>query len=326
MSNIFTWIKSHKIVTGLLFLAGGFVFICAISLLLFLGVSFKPLVQGGRSYSTANEAALAVDAIGGTIGSGMLAPSSVSPSRSYLYTPATPRLDVEERRVVTESQVALLVRDVRQATDTIIAEVQKNQGYVVQQYVQTPEERSSYGYVVLRIPNTNVESMLGFLRGMAVKVASENISGTDITDQYMDAEERLAILQRMKTRFEEILQSAQTVEEILKVEREILNVQSQIDSLTGSLEYMEQTSASSLITVNLSTDELALPYSPGEWRPGVVYRYAVRSMIRTLRGLGNLAIWLGVYAVFWLPVVIIIVLIVRARRKNRNRSASRKTS
>jgi len=71
----------------------------------------------------------------------------------------------------------------------------------------------------------------------------------------------------------------------------------------------------SLVTVYLSTDEYTLPYAPSEpWRPDVIFKTAVRSLIGNLRGIASTAIWLVVYSVIWVPVLIL-VLYIRGRKK-----------
>ena len=71
---------------------------------------------------------------------------------------------------------------------------------------------------------------------------------------------------------------------------------------------MEKTAKMSLENIDLSTDELSLGYAPADtWRPGVVFKLAVRSLVRNARQLGNTVIWIGVYAVLWVPAIWIFV-------------------
>jgi len=97
---------------------------------------------------------------------------------------------------------------------------------------------------------------------------------------------------------------------MLIVQRELLNVQSQIDALIGRKEALEQKTELSLVTVYLSTDELALPYAPTKvWQPKLVVKNATRSLISTGRSLANLFIWAGIYTPAWLIGLIVIVII-----------------
>ena len=149
---------------------------------------------------------------------------------------------------------------------------------------------------------------------MEVKVGSKNLNGTDVTDQYVDNEARLATLEKTKTKFEEILASAIRVQDILEVQRELINLQSQIDAVIGQQKYYEQSAAMARLTVYLSTDEFALPYSPSEsWRPEVIFKQAIRSLITHVRKLGTALIWLAVYSPVWLIGLLLIRFL---RKKN----------
>jgi hypothetical protein len=145
---------------------------------------------------------------------------------------------------------------------------------------------------------------------------SENISGQDITDQYIDIQARLDILNRNKNTYLSFMDKATTIDEILRVQTQIFNLQDQIDRLQGQIKYMDASASTSLISVNISTDELALPYAPDNaWRPQLVFKQAVRSLLGTLHSVGNGVIWVAVYAVIFIPVLIVFFLVKKALKR-----------
>jgi hypothetical protein len=221
---------------------------------------------------------------------------------SYLPEPA-PAPEVKERLVVKESTVSLLVKNVVEAQKAISRKAQELGGYLVQSNISHPQEtEATSGWITVGVPQEKLEEALSYFRGLAVRVVSETISGQDVTDEYVDIETRLATLLKTKVKFEEILAKAQNVKDILEVQRELINLQEQVDNLKGRQNYLEKSAQLSKVTVYLATDELALPYVPTEaWRPKVIFKQAVRSLIGTLRKLGTAIIWFGVYSVIWLP-------------------------
>jgi hypothetical protein len=149
---------------------------------------------------------------------------------------------------------------------------------------------------------------------MAVKVVSESVYGNDVTDQYVDLESRLGVLNKTKVKYEEILQKADKVADLMSVQEQLTYLQTQIDSLKGQQKYFEQSAKLSKIVVYLSTDELSLPYAPtNEWRPTVIFKNAVRSLVGIFRGLGSLLI----YAIVFIPVIVPTVLIIRYIKRKR---------
>lgn len=222
------------------------------------------------------------------------------------YAPAP---EITDRKVIQESDVSLLVKDVRQSADAIIAKSASMGGYMVNSYFNNPGEAPS-ATVTVRVPATKLTEYLSFLRSHGVKVVSENLSGQDVTDQYVDINSRIATLLTTKAKFEQILSQATEVSDILNINQQIINIQSQIDSYKGQQQYLDKSAQSSRVTIYLSTDEFSLPFAPSDtWRPEVIFKQAVRSLVSLLRQLGSAIIWIGVYAVVIVPILIIAYLI-----------------
>ncbi len=220
-------------------------------------------------------------------------------------TDIAPAPEVADRMVIQESRVSLLVKNVPETTDKISEYARNEGGYMVTSNVYNKEEAPT-GNITIRIPSKNIRKALDFLATLSVRVVSENLSGEDVTDQYVDIEARLATLNKTKLKFEEIMEKAVKVEDILNVQREIINIQSQIDSLKGQQQYLAKSAQMAKITVYLSTDELALPYAPSEaWRPAVIFKTAVRSLVGFGRSIASAVIWIGVYSIIWIPALLI---------------------
>jgi hypothetical protein len=208
-------------------------------------------------------------------------------------------VETTDRMVITETNMSMLVLDVGEVVGKIQKMAESLGGFLVNSNLSKPEGAAS-GSITIRVPSSKKDEALGSFRSFGVKVVSENVSGKDVTDQYVDIEARMAILEKTKLKFEEIMDKAFTVTDLLSVQRELTNLQSRIDSLKGQKEYLEKSVDLSRITVYLSTDELALPYAPDKvWRPEVVFKSAVRSLVGTVRDLGSLVIWVVVYAPVW---------------------------
>jgi len=295
---VVNWLKTHKLVAAL-----SLIILFLLSILLSGG-----LFRGGPTLPATRQQ-LSTEMTEPALG--MLPSSDLSlPGISKEAPPTT----IEgERMVVKNSNLSLLVNDVKTTGEKIIYRAKGVGGYMVEAAYNRPNE-SPFATITVRIPENKLDEILNYFRSLAIKVTSERLVGKDVTDQYVDIEARIATLQKTKTKFEQILDKAVQVTEILQVQREIINIQSQIDSLTGQQKSLEQNANLSKVTVYLSTDELALPYTPDKaFRPQVVFKQAARSLLGTLRTLTNASIWLGVYSVVWAPLLVIIY-IVRKRR------------
>jgi len=196
-----------------------------------------------------------------------------------------------DRIVITDTSLSLQVKDVSQTIKNIDQQTKDLGGFLVSSHLSKPELAAS-GNITVRIPSDKLQLALESFRSLAVKVVSESIVGTDVTDQYEDLDARLDVLNKTKAKFESIMDQATKITDLLEVQRELVNLQTQIDNIKGRQDYLTKSANLSKVVIYLSTDDLSLPYAPTNvWRPIVTVKTAVRSLLTTLRSLGNLVIW-----------------------------------
>lgn len=311
MNKILDWIKANKLSTVLLLILGYF--------LLNFGVA-TPFLGSYDRQDTYPSSMMESAGFGG-MGFAPTADTMLQKGIDLPISPineVTPQPNVENRKVVTESNVSIVVKEVRGSLDQIQSKAEELGGYMVNASLSSPGETAN-GWLTVRIPATQLTGFLEYLRSNSIKVVNESVSGTDVTDQYVDMEERLRTLNKTKTIFEGILDSASDVDEIIKVQDRILSVQSQIEYLQGQMQKLDATSSTTLVAINLSTDEYSLPYAPDEpWRPEVVFKLAVRDLVTTFRGLATKVIWLAVYTPIWLPALTIFIVAKAWWKKRQN--------
>jgi hypothetical protein len=277
ITSVFDWVKKNKLTTFLIVVFLYLVFKNKI-------VTLFPSYFKESTYSPRQEK-LAIENTSQT--NDFFLPQSVTSPQSQL--------------VIKESYLSLVVKDVGKTQKKIIEATQKLGGFMVQSNLDNPQQAPT-ATIVIRIPAKKLDQALNDFKKLAVKVVSENISGTDVTEEYTDIEARLNTLYKTKTKFEEIMEKASRVQDILEVQRELINLQQQIDALVGQKKYLEKNAQLTKITVYLSTDELSLPYVPTEsWRPQLVFKQAVRSLILNLRKIATVLIWAFVYS----PILIL---------------------
>lgn len=233
---------------------------------------------------------------------------SVGMSRDEAIAPPieqVPPSDSQDRLVIRDTSLSMQVEDVDQTISRIESLAKENNGFLVSSSVNVPGAAAT-GSITIRVPEDSRQQVAKSIKELGIKTVSENVSGRDVTDQYEDISAKLETLETTQAKFQSILNEATEIQDILEVQRELISLQNQIDKLRGRQEYLEQSARLTKITVHLSTDELALPYTPDEaWRPEVIFKEAVHSLVKAVRGIGNLFIWIAVYAVIWVPPLVI---------------------
>lgn len=187
-------------------------------------------------------------------------PSPQRPSENsdedYVSGPEAP----DDRMVVRSGFMELVVDDVVSTAQTVSGLATTFGGHVVSSSVYR-ESGHTFGSVVIRVDAHQFESALSAIRSLAVEVARESTSGTDVTEEYIDLSARTRNLQATEQQLLALMEQAGTVEELLEVQREVSNVRGEIERLEARIRYLEQTSAMSLIEVYLRESVLTVTFS-----------------------------------------------------------------
>lgn len=306
MKRLVSWFKNHPLAA---FVAGIILYwFLSKASRTFLGANLiGSSLSGAKLYAPAYEGA---DYGGSAVGIGSEA-TSLAPASIRQESAPT---DTDERMVVTNTSLSMVVKEVRDSVDQIVSLAIDNGGYMVTQRLSQPEE-APYAELTVRVESARLEDFLNEARNLAVKVTMEQVNGTDVTDQYEDLEAKIVIYQRNMAKFDQLMTQTEDINYLLQIQRELINLQNQIDNLKGRQKYLEQTAKLAKVSFNLSSDEWSLPYAPAKtFRPNVIFKQAVRALVTTLRGLVEKLIWIAVYSVIWGPVLILFLWFKRRQR------------
>ena len=120
---------------------------------------------------------------------------------------------------------------------------------IAEKYGGYVNEMGTY-QATIRVESGQLDAAIADLATLG-KLARKNIVGQDVTEAYQDYQIRLENAQKARDRYLELLNKAETVEEILKVERELERLNETIDLLKGKMARIEHLEAYSTITVAL---------------------------------------------------------------------------
>jgi len=165
-----------------------------------------------------------------------------------------------ERMIVRTAEMSLIVNDVAVALDRITKLAEGFDGYVVSSTKWKEEERL-VGIIAIRVPAEDFGTVMGALRGLAVDVTHEDTSSKDVTEEYVDLSAKLKNLEATEEQYLRLMEKAERVEDILDVQRELSKTRGEIEQTKGRMQYLERTSATSLIRVQLNQAELDVTFT-----------------------------------------------------------------
>ena len=221
--------------------------------------------------------------------------------------------------IIKNGDVKLLVEDTDIAIDRATQVIGDMGGYIISSRVwyqpYADGENYKYATITIGVPVDQFERALSRLRGLAVKVLDETASGEDVTNQFVDLQSQVTNLEATRDRIKSFLDQAQTVDEALRINTELANVEAQIEQLKGQMNYLQDRSAYSTVTVNLEPVLPEIPEvtqtptptpTPQVWQPGETFKDAKKAVTYAYQGIIDFLIWIFVVFVpiFAPPVLI----------------------
>lgn len=234
-----------------------------------------------------------------------------------------------ERIVIRNAVLDIVVRDTEEVVDEITRMTEDMGGFIVESSLRNYEE-GVRARLRLRVPAESLNQALERIRDLSEEVKTEDVTGQDVTDEYVDLQSRMRHLEATEERLLAFMDDAEDTEAALSVYDRLQNTQAQIEQVRGRIQYLEQSAAMATITLTITPSRLAQPIQVGGWRPQGTLRDAFESLIRVLQFFADALIVIvvlvaPVLALIALPLVGLFFLIrgaVRRRRRSKTESQS----
>lgn len=224
----------------------------------------------------------------------------------------------EERKIIWTADYVVEVKDFNNSLERLESEAASWGGYV--QYTETwgnAEEGTASARLVLRIPAGKMEETSGLLDEIG-NVTRASKGSEDVTLDYFDLDTRLKVLEAQENRLLELLERAQTVEEILQIETELSRLRVDIEQLTGRLKHYDNQVDYATVNVRLEQTRDYTVQNDGffSWLWETV-KDSGKSLVQVLK-------WLVSCLILLLPYILIgLVVFLLIRRHFRRKRAAR---
>lgn len=165
----------------------------------------------------------------------------------------------DERKVIHQAQLELKVKNLEKAQMKIENKVDEYDGYVVESNVYREDEELVEGTITVRVPEARFQDFLADSEGEASEVVGRNVTGQDVTEQYVDLKARLKSKRAVEERLLAFMQDAKKTEDLLKISSDLAVVQEEIEQLTGQMKYLENQTSYSTVTITFIQDRIVVP-------------------------------------------------------------------
>ncbi|MBA4601110.1 DUF4349 domain-containing protein [Thermoactinomyces mirandus] len=123
------------------------------------------------------------------------------------------------------------------------------------------------GRFTYRVPYASFDGFLEYLKIVAREILSQNISGQDVTEEYVDLESRLKAKKAVEKRLLTYMKEAESTKDLLQVSEQLAQVQEQIEQLKGRKNYLDHRIVYSTVTIRATQES---PPESAEGEPGIL--------------------------------------------------------
>jgi len=151
-----------------------------------------------------------------------------------------------EKKIIKTASLNLEVKDYNVFSTSLREKLKPLGGYIAQ------EEQSQSDYkiensITIKVPVDQFDNAVSQVTANTEKINEKKITSQDVTTEVIDTKSRIEAKKQVRLRYMDLLKQAKNMEEILNVQSEINEVQEQIESAAGRIEYLGHASVFSTI-------------------------------------------------------------------------------
>lgn len=251
----------------------------------------------------------------GLTGSGSHMPSNSRPT-AFPFVPTAaaaagnttdPNLQptaIQNRIVIRNAELSIEVTDVTQSDEQVRTLVSQVGGYLLSSSTSGEGNELSIN-LSTKVPASQFDATLNAFQAMASKVRSRSVTGEDVTEEFVDITARLHTLEITRDRVESLLSKATLIDDMIKINTSLSEIQGQIEQIQGRMQYLSQSAAFSTIELRIQPVPVVALNSVEGWQPVAVARGALHNVIAAGQGLLNLLIIIAIWTPFLLPFLLL---------------------
>ena len=226
-------------------------------------------------------------------------------------------------KIIYSGEVIMETLEFDDTTEMIQDYVNRLGGYAESSYIegrritQTARENRRTASFTFRVPQLQFNRFREGLREYG-NIVSSSTHGENITDRYFDHEARLTSLRTQEDRLLNLLERADNIEDILRIESELSSLRYQVESLTGTLQKWDNLVQFATLRVEIrEVDEITPDPEMISWGTeiGTAFRNSVLAVIDTLQNLVILFISALPFIIVFVPLVWVGIKVYRAGAK-----------
>lgn len=230
-----------------------------------------------------------------------------------------------DRKLIKTVNMSVETREYDQLLTALEAQIEALGGYIenMDAYngsVYSGNRSARSAYLCIRIPQDQLDEFLNKVTDIS-NVIRRSDSTEDVTLQYVDLESHRNALRTEQDRLLELMEQAETVEDIITIEERLSSIRYQLESMESQLRTLDNQVSYSTVYLDISEVKELTPVSEETTLERITNGF-LNSLKNVGRDIAETGIWLIIklpYLVVWAVILIPGFLMIRMLRRSRRR-------
>lgn len=162
--------------------------------------------------------------------------------------PVEPSKTDWDKKIIKTASLNFEVKDYRGYYSYLREKVKSAGGYIAQEE-QTQSDYKIENTLTVKVPVDQFDNAINLFTDNIEKLNEKKISSQDVTGEYVDTRSRMEAKKQVRQCYLGLLSQAKNMEEVLSVQSEINNIQEQIESGQGRMQYLNHSSVFSTVNI-----------------------------------------------------------------------------
>ncbi|MGE8205909.1 DUF4349 domain-containing protein [Heyndrickxia sp. NPDC080065] len=214
---------------------------------------------------------------------------------------------VQSRMVIYNASIEMEVKKLTQVQDQISKIVNQMGGYIVQQNLNQDSEDRHESYLMVRVPQNEFQSFLDKVKQLGMKTKNQQISGQDVTEEYVDLKSRIKSKQLAEKRLTQFMNEAKDTKTLLEISNELAKVQEEIETIEGKIKYLENQTNLSTVNITLLENKVVIPGLENDQQN--TWEKTKKQFMKSINFIISFFSGLFIFIIGYFPVIILLGLI-----------------
>lgn len=220
------------------------------------------------------------------------------------------------KKIIKTALLNIEVKEYNTFNKKVLQAANQFGGYIADEQ-QNETDYKIENILTIKVPVDQFQTAVDFLTTGEGKINEKKITSEDVTTQYVDTRSRLEAKRAARMRYLDFLKQAKNMEEILQVQSEIDEIQEEIESAAGRVNYLSNASAMS--TIHLTYYQILNATAKDSDDPGF-FKEIKNAFISGWKGLGEVVVG---FMYLWPLIVLVTFGLWMLKRYNANKKVAK---